>query len=162
MLDTDRSWFVSSGGWAPLHWQASNSRAPHAPESTPVACTGPSDAFELPPVTQCRAAGVSLLDFQLQQRLVDGALTNGAANGLLRRSSAEIMGMASRDLSLERLDLYIVDQISSSVTFRCPSGVNVDFGGVDPGIGRVRKVALQNEILVGGRGPDTFSVYERK
>lgn len=127
---------------------------------TPMPRTGPSDAFELPPPTNCGATA-TVLDFQLQEALVDQALKAGPSMGLLTRSAEQILGISGvPEFALQRIDVYVIDKLMSP-DFRCPSGVNVDFGAVDPSLGRVRKYVMGNEKLSAGK-PGSFSVYVRK
>jgi hypothetical protein len=130
----------------------------------PVACqspmtrSGPGDSFELPVGGQC-GASATVLDFQLQQSRVDSALKDGKTLGLLTRSHDAILGLLGADVALQKLDLYLVDRITNP-DFRCPTGVNVDFGDVDGQLGRVRKITLENENLTLNR--PVFTTYTRK
>jgi hypothetical protein len=128
---------------------------------SPVSRSGSGDSFELPVGNVC-GAGVSVVDFQLQQARVDGALRDGRAAGLVRRAAETILGdPAMPEEALKRIDLYFVDQITNP-DFRCPSGVNVDFGDVDAALGRVRKVTLWNENLSPPANSHQFQTYLRK
>jgi hypothetical protein len=125
---------------------------------TPVARSGPGDSFELPVGGQC-GASATLLDFQIRQELVDAALKDGKTLGLAQRSHRAILGLTGGDVALQKIDLYLVDRIANP-DFRCPSGVNVNFGDVDAQLGRVRKFTLTNENLK-IPGPQ-FTTYVRK
>lgn len=130
----------------------------------PLACTaamprkGPADTFELPVGGQC-GASATLVDFQIQQALVDAALKDGRTVGLQKRSSNSILGFSGPTGAIQKIDLYLIDRISNP-DFRCPSGVNVDFGDVDVQLGRVRRISLENINLLPS-GP-SFTTYERK
>lgn len=125
--------------------------------AAPVSRSGPSDLFEIPAGTLC-GASATLLDFQIQQVLVDSALADRSL-GLLARTSNQILGVGTTELALQRIDLYVVDNVTNP-DFRCPSGVNVDLGGVDSALGRVRKITLFNPTGAAA-GQPTFSRYPR-
>jgi len=49
---------------------------------------------------------------------------------------------------IDRVEVFVFDQLQAGVPFHCPVGVNVKFNGADPKVGqvgRVRKYVFHND-----------------